>query len=144
MRLIFALFCHLAWGRAQIKVEKDASFSIIGTDGFRLDSGTYMLHRGDKTYLTSDGSLKVDFVGIDAGHDSNGHYEEFSYNFKTADKDVSMMAFIRTYHARQFAVFRQHFYPGFSGLRQASKSVLTYSFTCYFKPKWTIFSKIQL
>ena len=144
MRLFFALFCHLAWGRAQIKVEKDASFSIIGTDGFRLDSGTYMLHRGDKTYLTSDGSLKVDFVGIDAGHDSNGHYEEFSYNFKTADKDVSMMAFIRTYHARQFAVFRQHFYPGFSGLRQASKSVLTYSFTCYFKPKWTIFSKIQL
>ena len=120
MRLFFALVCHLAWGRAQIKVEKDASFSIIGTDGFRLDSGTYMLHRGDKTYLTSDGSLKVDFVGIDAGHDSNGHYEEFSYNFKTADKDVSMMAFIRTYHAHQFAVFRQHFYPGFSGLRQAS------------------------
>ena len=121
MRLFFALFCHLAWGRAQIKVEKDASFSIVGTDGFRLDSGTYMLHRGDKTYLTSDGSLKVDFVGLDAGQDSNGHYEEFSYNFKTADKDVSMMAFIRTYHARQFAIFRQHFYPGFSGLRQASK-----------------------
>ena len=89
-----------------------------------------MLHRGVKTYLTSDGSLTVGFIGVDAGHVSNGHYEEFSYSFKTADKDVDMMAFIRTYHVRQFAVFRQHLYPGFSGLRKPSK--ILFNFRCFF------------
>ena len=27
------------------EVNKDASFSIVGQNGFRFDSGTYMLHR---------------------------------------------------------------------------------------------------
>ena len=100
-----------------MRIQKDASFSIIGTNGFRIDSGTSMLHRGEKTYMTSDSSLKVEAIDIDEGKDSLGHYKEYSYAFSTADKNVSMIAFIRVYHEREFAVFRQHFYPGFSGLR---------------------------
>ena len=30
---------------ATFKVNKDASFSIVGQNGFQFDSGTYMLHR---------------------------------------------------------------------------------------------------
>ena len=84
MRNVLLAFLALVEARAKFEVNKDASFSVVGEAGFRVDSGTYMLNRNGKTYLTSDGSLKVKYVGTNAGYDNTGHYEESNYEMTTA------------------------------------------------------------
>ena len=78
--------------------------------------------------MTSDGSLKVTSVDIDLGYDSNGHYNEHSFQMNTADKDVGMMAFIRVYERRQFAVFRQHFYPVYDQMSVGDRNKVSTAF----------------
>ena len=84
MRNVLVALLALVEARAKFEVNKDASFSIVGEEGFRLDSGTYMLNRNGKTYVTSDGTLNVKYVGTNAGFDNTGHYEESNYEMTTA------------------------------------------------------------
>ena len=119
--------------KAKFEINHDASFSIIGTDGFRLDSGNYMFRKEGKTYSTVDKSLEVSFVDKSQGTDVLGNYTEHSFYMGPASNDVTdgmegMMAFIRNYEKEKFAVFRQHFHPGFKGMSLGSLSKVTTSF----------------
>lgn len=81
-----------------------------------------------KTYSTSDGSLTVKYVGETHGRDNNGHYNETNFEFNAKDDEkIGMHAFIRVYKAG-FAVFRQHFFPVFSGMSVGDKDKVSTSF----------------
>jgi len=100
---------------AELEIGKDASFVFKGENGFTLESGDYMIQGNKKTYLTSDGSLTVKYVGETHGRDNNGHYNETNFEFNAKDDEkIGMHAFIRVYKAG-FALFRQHFFPVFFG-----------------------------
>ena len=93
-----------------VKIEKDASFTIDGENGFGLKSGSYMLRAGNKSFTTNDGSLAVDYINTSNGSDVHGVYSEYRYIFSLATTNLRMNAYIRHYEA-EFIVFRQHFQP---------------------------------
>ena len=116
--------------RAKFEVKHDGSFSIVGTDGFVIESGIYMYRKDGKTFSTVDKSLDVSFVDKTQGTDVLGNYTEHTFYMGPPNETgmVGMMAFIRDYNEAQLAVFRQHFHPGFKGMSLNDKTKVTTAF----------------
>ena len=127
--IFFVLSCVAA--KAKFEVNNDGSFSIIGTDGFMLESGNYMFRKEGATYSTVDKTLIVSFVDKTQGTDVMGNYTEHTFYMgpgKLGGGMDGMMAFIRNYDEGEFAIFRQHFHPGFKGMSLKDNLKVTTAF----------------
>lgn len=72
-----------------ITINDDASFSIVGENDFRIESGTYMLQKNGKQYLSTRGELIVTKVGSGIiGVDNLGSYSETKYHFRIIGKKL--------------------------------------------------------
>ena len=63
--MTFLIIFSLCINELKIEPNKDASWSLDAGQGVTLESGNYMLHRNDKFYSTTDGSLEIDQVTDD-------------------------------------------------------------------------------
>ena len=133
--LFLLLGCVAA--KAKFEVKNDGSFSIVGSDGFTLESGNYMFRKEGKTYSTVDKTLIVSLVDKSQGTDVMGNYTEHTFYMgpgKRGGMD-GMMAFIRNYDEGEFAIFRQHFHPGFKGMSLKDNLKVTTAFPSIKVPK---------
>ena len=79
------LFAQIFAGQLNVAINPDASWSLMGTNGFHLESGTYMLHRNGQFFHTDDQSLMVEIVTDNrTGTDNLGTYVEHVFKFTTA------------------------------------------------------------
>ena len=112
--LLFFVFVD---AKAKFQVYEDASFEVIGSNGFSVKSGNYMFRQNGMTFSTIDNSLLIDEFNKKFGKDVLGTYEEHEFYMRPkSDTLRGMNASIRVYQKEQFATFRQHFYPGFTGM----------------------------
>ena len=127
----FNHFFSLYINEHKIEPNKDASWSLDAGQGVTLESGNYMLHRNEKYYSTTDGSLQIDQVTDDRRgtgknwffdikkikiSDNLGKYLEYVFKFTTPDPEVAINAYIREYSDIQTVIFGQHFYPVWDGI----------------------------
>ena len=87
MIIFYFLFNFIFASNLNVTINDDASWSLTGPNGFKLDSGTYMLHRHGSFYHTQDKSLTVSLVTKKReGTDNIGKYLEHVFKFSTKGK----------------------------------------------------------
>ena len=95
--------------KVRFDVNQDASFSIIGENGFKFESGNYMLRNNNKTFSTADKTLTVKFIDNEQRSDVLGKYTKYTFHMTPVNETTGMIASIRHYKNRQLAVFKQDF-----------------------------------
>ena len=101
--------------KATFKVEKDASFDITRSDGFKLESGHYMFRKDGQTFSTVDSTLNVSLIAKGHGLDLMGPFDETIFNMTARSGALVVKASIRIYQEAQFAIFKQSFSGAFRG-----------------------------
>ena len=121
--------------KATFKVEKDASFDITGSDGFKLESGHYMFRKNGKTFSTVDSTLNVSLIAKGHGLDLMGPFDETIFNMTAKSDALVVRASIRIYQEAQFAIFKQSFSGAFRGMSLHDTHKVTSSFPSLSVPK---------
>ena len=112
-----------------IEINKDASFKVHGTEGFFLESGSYMVRKDGKTYTTADGSLGVKQTAVSSGLDNMGEFHKYSFSMTPEKSDEPVMeARIKVYGRQNVAIFTQDFPKGVKGMSLKSRTKVTSSF----------------
>ena len=76
-----------------------------------------MLHRNNKTYLTSDRTLKIGKSGpADHGLDNFGYYQQYEFNLTAVDNSIGMEIYFKIYSKRNFVIFGQRFNQSYDGI----------------------------
>ena len=75
-----------------------------------------MLHKDNDTYLTSDGSLTVNFIDEITGSDAFGSYKEYSYDMSTKGRT-------RDFSKSFFTFF--NLYDKIARLREPTRAILS-------------------
>ena len=62
--MIWLIFALIACVKSTVKFEvnQDASFSIVGENGFKFESGNYILRNNENRFSTADKTLAVNFI----------------------------------------------------------------------------------